>query len=94
MDSRVHLSKAMSSAPRYEEAEIMKKIPYKELIGSLRWIANGMLHWKALLRVLGYLYATQKDCVTYKRNEAVVDGIDARGTLEGRSCSRQWMALY
>ena len=99
MDSRVHLSKAMSPAPRYEEAEIMKEIPYRRhlycrLIGSLLWIANGILHWKALLRVLGYVYATQKYCVKYKRNKAVVDGIDARGTLEGRSCSRQWMALY
>ena len=27
MDSRVHLSKAMSPVPRYEEAEIMKEIP-------------------------------------------------------------------
>ena len=35
MDSREHLSKAMSPAPRYEEAEIMKEIPYRELIGSL-----------------------------------------------------------
>ena len=94
MDSCVHLSKAMSPVPGYEEAEIKKEIPYRELIGSLLWIANGILHWKALLRVLGYVYATQKYCVKYKRNEAVVDGIDARGTLEGRSCSRQWMALY
>ena len=94
MDSRVHLSKAMSPVPGSEEAEIMKEIPYRELIGSLLWIANGILHWKALLRVLVYLYATQNYCVKYKRNEAAVDGIDARGTLEGRSCSRQWTALY
>ena len=41
MDSRVHLSKAMSPVPGSEEAEIMKEIPYRELIGSLLWIANG-----------------------------------------------------
>ena len=103
MDSRVHLSKAMSPVPGSEEAEIMKEIPYRELSGSLLWIANGtrpdisyavstlakyttnpgMLHWKALLRVLGYLYATQEYCIKYKRNEAVVDGIDARGYSRG-----------
>ena len=44
MDSRVHLSKAMSPAPRYEKTEIMKEIPYREPIGSLLWIANGILH--------------------------------------------------
>ena len=85
VDSRVHLSKAMSLVPRYEEAKIMKEIPYRELIGSLLWIANGILHWKALLRVLGYLYATQKYCVKYMRSAALVDG---------RFRSRQWMALY
>jgi hypothetical protein len=41
MDSRVHLSKAMSPAPGSEDAEIMKEIPCRELIGSLLWIANG-----------------------------------------------------
>jgi hypothetical protein len=41
MDSRVHLSKAMSPAPGSEDAEIMKEIPCRELIESLLWIANG-----------------------------------------------------
>ena len=54
----------------------------------------GMLHWEALIRLLGSLYATQEDFVKYKRNEAVVDGIDARGTLKKRSCSRHLMALF
>ena len=81
----------------------MKEIPYRELIGTLLWVANGtrpdvayavstlakyttnpgMLHWKALLRVLGYLYATQEYCIKYSRNESVVDGIDARGYARG-----------
>ena len=39
----------------------------------------GMLHWKALLRVLGYLYATQEYCIKYARNGSVVDGsVNAR----------------
>ena len=81
----------------------MKEIPYRELIGTLLWVANGtrpdisyavstlakytthpgMLHWEALLRVLGYLYATQEYCIKYSRNESVVDGIDARGYARG-----------
>ena len=49
MDSCVHLSKAMSPVPRSEEVEIMKEIPYRRhlycwIIGSLLWIANGILH--------------------------------------------------
>ena len=39
----------------------------------------GILQWKALLRVLGYLYATQEYCIKYARNGSVVDGINARG---------------
>ena len=42
-----------------------------------------MLHWKDLLRVLGYMYATQEYCIKYSRNEAIVDGIDARGYTWG-----------
>jgi hypothetical protein len=42
----------------------------------------GMLHWKALLRVLGYLCATQEYCIKYKRNEAVVEmALMLEGTL-------------
>ena len=81
----------------------MMNIPYRELIGSLLWVANGtrpdasfsvntlakftsnpgQLHWKALLRVLGYLYATKDYCIKYERNANVEDGIDAEGYLRG-----------
>ena len=54
----------------------------------------GMLHSKALLRVLGYLYATHEYCIKYARNGSVVDGIDARGFLEGYDHLLQWMALW
>ena len=35
----------------------------------------GLVHWKALLRVLGYLYATKDYCIKYERNPEVTDGI-------------------
>ena len=41
MDPRAQLSKAMSPTPGSEEADIMKEIPYRELIGTLLWVANG-----------------------------------------------------
>ena len=103
MDAREPPCKAMSPKPGFEEEDIMKEIPYRELIGTLLWVSNGtrpdisyavstlakyttnpgMLHWKALLRVLGYLYATQEYCIKYARNGSVVDGIDARGYSRG-----------
>jgi hypothetical protein len=41
MNPRAQLSKAMSPTPGSEEAEIMKEIPYRKLIGTLLWVANG-----------------------------------------------------
>ena len=41
MDPRAQLSKAMSPTPGSEEAEIMKEIPYRELIGTLLWVQMG-----------------------------------------------------
>ena len=79
----------------------MKNMPYRELIGSLLWVANGtdasfavntlakftsnpgLVHWKALLRVLGYLYVTKDCCIKYERNPDVTDGIDAQGYSRG-----------
>jgi hypothetical protein len=37
------------------------------------------IHWKALLQVLGYLYATKDYCIKYEQNANVEDGIDAEG---------------
>jgi Reverse transcriptase (RNA-dependent DNA polymerase) len=47
----------------------------------------GLLHWKALLRVLGYLYATKDYWIKYQRNPEITDGIDAQG------CSRGFLPL-
>ena len=78
MDSRQPFYKAQSPGADTEEARRMQSLPYRELIGTLLWIANGTrpdisyavgtlakytnnpaeLHWKALLRVLGYLANT------------------------------------
>ena len=75
MDSRVPYSKSQCPTADSEEAIRMKTLPYRELIGTLLWVANGTrpdieyavgtlakftnnpgeIHWKALLRVLGYL---------------------------------------
>ena len=43
----------------------------------------GLVHWKALLRVLGYLYATKDNCIKNERNPEVTDGIDAQGYSRG-----------
>ena len=78
MDSRQPFYKAQSPEAGTEEALQMQSLPYRELIGTLLWIANetrpdisyavgtlakytnnpAELHWKALLRVLGYLAKT------------------------------------
>ena len=43
----------------------------------------GLVHWKALLRVLRYLYATKDYCIKYERNPEITDGIDAQGYSRG-----------
>jgi hypothetical protein len=43
----------------------------------------GLVHWKELLRVLGYLYATKDYCIKYERNPEITDGIDAQGYSRG-----------
>ena len=103
MDSKAQLSKAQCPTEGSAEASQMKNMPYRELIGSLLWVANGtrpdvsfavntlakftsnpgLVHWKALLRVLGYLYATKDYCIKYERNPEVIDGIDAQGYSRG-----------
>jgi hypothetical protein len=42
-----------------------------------------LVHWKALLRVLGYLYAMKGYCIKYERNSEITDGIDAQGYSRG-----------
>ena len=69
-----------------DEAIRMKSLPYRELIDTLLWKANGTrpdisyavgtlakftnnpgeIHWKALLRVLGYLAKTIEYCIRYE----------------------------
>ena len=87
MDSRVPYTKSQCPAPESEEATRMKSMPYRELIGTLLWVANGTrpdityavgtlakftnnpgeIHWKALLRVLGYLSQSVDFCIKYQR---------------------------
>jgi hypothetical protein len=89
MDSRVPFNKSKCPAPDSEEATIMKSMPYRELIGSLLWVANGTrpdianvvgtlakftnnpgaIHWKRLLRALGYLSQSVDFYIRYQMNE-------------------------
>ena len=41
MDSRVPYTKSQCPAPESGEATRMKSMPYRELIGTLLWVANG-----------------------------------------------------
>ena len=81
----------------------MKYMPYRELIGTLLWVANGTrpdiayaagtlakftnnpgeIHWKALLRVLGYLSQSVDFCIKYQRNEDLDNGVEAHGFIRG-----------
>ena len=103
MDSRVPYSKSQCPAVDSEEAIRMKTLPYRELIGTLLWVANGtrpdiayavgtlakftnnpgVIHWKALLRVLGYLGRSIDFCIKYQRNEELSDGVEAVGYIRG-----------
>jgi hypothetical protein len=50
----------------------------------VKFTSNSELrHWKALLRVLGHLYATKHYCIKYERNPEITDGIDAQGYSRG-----------
>jgi hypothetical protein len=42
-----------------------------------------LVHWKALLRVLGYLYATKDYCIKCERNPEMTDDIDTQGYFRG-----------
>ena len=103
MDSRQPFYKAQSPEATSEEAIRMKAIPYRELIGTLLWIANGTrpdisyavgtlakftnnpgeIHWKALLRVLGYLAKTIEYCIRYEGIENGKSGVEAIGYSRG-----------
>ena len=81
----------------------MKSMPFRELIGTLLWVANGTrpdiayavdtlakftnnpgeIHWKALLRVLGYLSQSVDFCIKYQRNEDLDNGVEAQGFTRG-----------
>jgi hypothetical protein len=41
------------------------------------------VYWKALLRILGYLYATKDYFIKHERNANVEDGVDAKGYSRG-----------
>jgi hypothetical protein len=41
MDNRTPFSKSQCPAADSEEARLMRNMPYRELIGSLLWVANG-----------------------------------------------------
>ena len=41
MDSRTPFSNSQCPAADSEEARLMRSMPYRELIGSLLWVANG-----------------------------------------------------
>ena len=43
----------------------------------------GLVHWKALLRVRRYLYATKDYCIKYERNPEITNGIDAQRYSQG-----------
>ena len=103
MDSRVPYTKSQCPAPESEEATRMKSMPYRELIGTLLWVANGTrpdiayavgtlakftnnpgeIHWKARLRVLGYLSQSVDFCIKYQRNEDLDNGVEAHGFIRG-----------
>ena len=95
--------KAQSPETTSEEAIRMKSLPYRELIGTLLWIANGTkpdisyavgtlakftnnpgeIHWKALLRVLGYLAKTNEYCIKYEGIENGRSAVEAIGYSRG-----------
>ena len=43
----------------------------------------GEIHWKALLRVLGYLSQSVDFCIKYQRNEDLDNGVEAHGFTRG-----------
>jgi hypothetical protein len=101
VDSRVLYTKSQCSAADSEEATGMKSMPYRELIDTLLWVANGTrpviayavgalsrftnnpceIHWKALLRVLGYLSESVDFCIKYQRNEDLDNVVEAHGFI-------------
>ena len=103
MDNRTPYGKYQRPVPDSQEAQEMKIIPYRELIGTLLWLANctrpdiayavgtlakftsnpGILHWKALLRVLKYLERTVHYCIRYRRDITQDDGVEVTGYSRG-----------
>ena len=91
MDSKAQLSKSQCPTEGSAEASQMKNMPHREPNGTradvlfavntlAKFTSNPeLVHWKALLRVLGYLYVTKDYCIKYERNPEITDGIDAQG---------------
>ena len=53
--------------------------------GTLTEFTNnpGEIHWKALLRFLGYLSQSVDFCIKYQRNEDLDNGVEAHGFIRG-----------
>ena len=103
MDCCTPYSKVQCPAPDSPESIQMQSLPYRELIGTLLWVANGTrpdiayavgtlakftntpgeIHWKALLRVLGYLAQTINYCIRYRRDPSKDNGVEAIGFARG-----------
>jgi hypothetical protein len=101
MDDRAQYSRSQMSKPDSAEALQVATFLYRELIGTLLWISNGMrpdivfavntlakftsapglVHWRAALRVLGFL---KHYCIRYAQqhfNENITSGGYVRGRL-------------
>ena len=101
-DERQHYSKKQMPQAGSAEAQQMATLPYRELIGSLLWIANGtrpdvtysvntltkftsnpgLIHWRAALRVLGFLNTTKNYCIRYTQ-QIHLDHISPNGYMRG-----------
>jgi Reverse transcriptase (RNA-dependent DNA polymerase) len=92
MDNRTPFSKSQCPVTDSKEARLMRNMPYRELIpdisfavGSLaKYTSNpGRVHWKALLKILGYLSQTLNHFIRYKRDTSNEDGMPVRGYARG-----------